>query len=244
MTDWWAMANDAAGLPGSYQNVSAQVRAQNDLNMVNADAASNSNEDDLESALAEGRLTRAELVRSAENICRFLLTLPCWAHSLGRESDLDRELRDSLPQEDLSMHNAIPIVVDGPEVPIDPSLIKAQRGETSVLAVTTPHRGIVRLELEARAVNQPRMAQLPFSVFQDRGLVREVTLTGADTEWTPVSVELALCYTANYLLKFYFAQSGLELRNLRLVLAQDLEAQFRETQAARRAGEEGNADPV
>lgn len=244
MTDWWAMANDAAGLPGSYQNVSAQVRAQNDLNMVNADAASNSNEDDLESALAEGRLTRAELVRSAENICRFLLTLPCWPHSLGQESDLDRELRDSLSQEDLSMHNAVPIVVDGPEVPIDPSLIKARRGETSVLAVTTPHRGIVRLELEARAVNQPRMAQLPFSVFQDRELVREVTLTGADTEWTPVSVELALCYTANYLLKFYFAQSGLELRNIRLVLAQDLEAQFREAQAARRAGEEGNADPV
>ena len=242
MTDWWAMANDAAGLPGNYQNVSAQVRAQNDLNMVNADAASNSNEDDLASALSEGRLTRAELVRSAENICRFLLTLPCWPHSLGQESDLDLELRESLSEEDLSMHNAVSVVVDRPEVPLDAALIRAQRGETSVLAVTTPHRGIVRLELEARAVKQPRMAQLPFSVFQDRELVREVTLTGADTEWTPVSLELKLCYTSNFLLRFYFAQSGLELRNLRLVLAEDLEEQFRKAQAEARATDRGNAD--
>jgi len=244
MTDWWAMANDAAGLPGSYQNVSAQVRAQNDLNMVNADAASNSNADDLDSALAEGRLTRAELTRSAENICRFLLTLPCWPHSLGQESDLDRELRETLSREDLSLRDAVPVVIDAPEVPLDAALIRAQRGETTVLAVTTPHRGTVRLELEARAVNQPLMAQLPFSVFQDRELVREVTLTGADTAWTPVSVELRLCYTGNFLLKLYFAQSGLELRNVRLVLAEDLEEQFREAQAARRAGEEGNGDPV
>ena len=244
MTDWWAMANDAAGQPGSYQNVSAQVRAQNDLNMVNADAASNSNADDLERALAEGRLTRAELTRSAENICRFLLTLPCWPHSLGQESDLDRELRESLSQEDLSLRDAVPVVLGAPEVALDAALIRAQRGETTVLAVTTPHRGTVRLELEARAVNQPLLAQLPFSVFQDRNLVREVTLTGADTAWVPVSVELQLCYTGNFLLKLYFAQSGLELRNVRLVLAEDLEEQFREAQAARRAGEEGNADPV
>jgi beta-glucosidase len=88
------------------------------------------------------------------------------------------------------------------------------------------------------------MAQLPFSVFQDRDLIREITLTGADTAWVPVSVELRLCYTSNFLLKIYFAQSGLELRNVRLVLAEDLEAQFREAQAARRAGEEGNGDPA
>ena len=38
------------------------------------------------------------------------------------------------------------------------------------------------------------------------------------------------------------AQSGLELRNLRLVLAEDLEEQFRKAQAEARATERGNAD--
>ena len=243
MTDWWAMANDFAGDPGSYQNVSAQVRAQNDLNMVNADAASNSNGDDLDTALAEGRLTRAELVRSAANICRFLLTLPVWPHSLGQESELDRELRASLSRDEQSMQNVVNLVTDLTETVIDPALIRAVRGETTVFAVTTPRRGIFRLDLEARAVNQPPMAQLPFSVFQDRELVREVSLSGTDTEWKPVSVELAPSYITNFFLKLYFAQSGLELRNIRLVLQEDREEEIKAAQAAARATDRGNADP-
>ena len=244
MTDWWAMANDFAGAPGSYQNVSAQVRAQNDLNMVNADAASNSNGDDLDAALAEGRLTRAELVRCAGNICRFLLTLPVWPHSLGRESDLDRELQASLSREDQALHNVVNLVTDRAETAIDPAQIRAVRGETTVFAVTTPRRGIFRLDLEARAVNQPPMAQLPFSVFQDRTLVREVVLSGKDTDWTPVSVVLSPSYITNFFLKLYFAQSGLELRNIRLVLQEDREEEIRAAQAAARATDRGNADPV
>ena len=244
MTDWWAMANDFAGAPGSYQNVSAQVRAQNDLNMVNADAASNSNGDDLDAALAEGRLTRAELVRCAGNICRFLLTLPVWPHSLGRESDLDRELQASLSREDQALHNVVNLVTDRAETAIDPAQIRAVRGETTVFAVTTPRRGIFRLDLEARAVNQPPMAQLPFSVFQDRTLVREVVLSGKDTDWTPVSVVLNPSYITNFFLKLYFAQSGLELRNIRLVLQEDREEEIRAAQAAARATDRGNADPV
>ena len=244
MTDWWAMANDTAGAPGSYQNVSAQVRAQNDLNMVNADAASNSNGDDLEAALAQGRLTRAELARSAANICRFLLTLPVWPHSLGQESELDRELRASLSREEQSMHDVVSIVTGPDGAVIDPALVRAVRGETTVFAVTTPRRGVFRLDLEARAVNQPPMAQLPFSVFQDRDLVREVSLSGADTEWTPVSVRLNPSYITSFFLKLYFAQSGLELRNIRLVLQEDREEEIKAAQAAARATDRGNADPA
>lgn len=130
------MANDRAGAPGSYQNVSAQVRAQNDLNMVNADAGANSNGDDLDSALAEGRLTRAELVRNATNICRFLLTLPVWPHSLGLESDLDRELAESLSQEDLAAQNVVSLTAAEAAAGIDASLIRAVRGESTMLAIT------------------------------------------------------------------------------------------------------------
>ena len=227
MTDWWAMANDAAGTPGSLQNVSAQVRAQNDLNMVNVNAASNSNHDDLDSALAEGRLTRAELVRSAANICRFLLTLPVWPHSLGEESDLDRELAESLTDDDVSLQHVENITVEGPVTFIDPARIRSVRGETTVLAVSTAQRGIFCLELEARAVGQVRMAQLPFSVYMNRDLIREVTLTGADVEWIPVSVEFPPCPPGNIYLKLFFAQSGLELQNIRLIRKEILSEETR-----------------
>lgn len=242
MTDWWAMANDAPGAPGSYQNVSAQIRAQNDLNMVNADAGVNSNEDDLAEALAGERLTRAELVRSAANICRFLLTLPVWPHSLGLESDLDLALRESLSEQDLSLQRVVPVVTESGETAIDASLIHCVRGETTVFAVTTPKRGLFRLEMEARAVNQPPMAQLPFSVFKDKDLIRSVTLTGANTDWTPVSVELPPTYITNFFLKLYFAQNGLELRHVRLILAEDMENQIREAMQAARASDRGNSN--
>ena len=244
MTDWWAMANDEAGAPGSLQNVSAQVRAQNDLNMVNADAASNSNHDDLDSALAEGRLTRAELARSAANICRFLLTLPVWSHSLGEESELDRELAKSLSQDSLSLQHAVEITVAERETVIDPALIPPVRGETTVLTVNVVRRGIYCLELEARAVGQARMAQLPFSVYQDHELIREVTLTGSDTEWTPVTVDFPMCYSRNFYLRFFFAQSGLELRNIRLVLKEDREDKVQTYIEAHRSADPEDKDPV
>ena len=43
---------------------------------VNADAASNSQHDNLDDALADGRLTRDALVRSAMNICRTVMNSP------------------------------------------------------------------------------------------------------------------------------------------------------------------------
>lgn len=61
MTDWWAKGNDREGEEATRENVAAQVRAQNDLNMVNADAASNSQHDNLDDAIADGRLTRDAL---------------------------------------------------------------------------------------------------------------------------------------------------------------------------------------
>ena len=227
MTDWWAMANDAAGEAGSYQNVSAQVRAQNDLNMVNTDAASNSNGDDLPEALAEGRLTRAELARSAGNICRFLLRCPVWPHSLGIESELDKALREGLSREESATLDVIPLTLGSDCAEIDAGLIRAKQGETTAFSVTTPHRGRLTLEMEVRAADGlSPVAQLSCSIFRDAELIKTVTLTGADTEWRAVSVNIPEAYRYTVLLKFYFSQSGMEVRSVRLRMAEDMEEQI------------------
>ncbi|MBQ0092050.1 MAG: glycoside hydrolase family 3 C-terminal domain-containing protein [Clostridiales bacterium] len=71
MTDWWAKVNaDEAG-ECNMTSLHRMVKAQNDLYMVTPDASTR--EDDLPEALADGRLSRAELVRCAEHICRFAL---------------------------------------------------------------------------------------------------------------------------------------------------------------------------
>ncbi len=82
MTDWGAMGNDGPGKPASRENVASQIRAQNDLNMVNENAEENSAGDNLLEALRDGSLTRGELLRSAGNICRYLMGTPVFCDSI------------------------------------------------------------------------------------------------------------------------------------------------------------------
>ena len=67
MTDWWAKMNDE-GQDGDTRNTAAMVRGQNDVYMVVSDAASNSAQDNTLEGLADGRITRGELLRSAAAI--------------------------------------------------------------------------------------------------------------------------------------------------------------------------------
>ena len=79
MTDWWAKMNDCVTAGRAERNYMAfMVRAQNDVYMVinNNGAEINSNNDDIEKAVAEGYLTIAELQRCAMNILRFILGAP------------------------------------------------------------------------------------------------------------------------------------------------------------------------
>ena len=228
MTDWWAMGNDEAGQKGSYKNFAAQVRAQNDLNMVNSDAGANSNEDNLNGALKLGTVTRYELVRCAANICNFLLKAPVWKHSLGIESALDKELAKAVEAgDDAMLKSMVPVLMDKEEIELDPKHLKAEKGETKAFAITTARRGVITAELVMRAKDQPAMAQLPLSIFMDRNLIRTITLTGMDTEWQTVEVELPPSFMVNYYLKFYFGQAGLEFKSVKLKLTKDFEDMFK-----------------
>ena len=79
MTDWWAKMNDVVtGGKESNQDTRDMVRAQNDAYMVvnNNGAEINSNGDNTEAAIIEGRLTVGELQRTSMNILRFILVAP------------------------------------------------------------------------------------------------------------------------------------------------------------------------
>ena len=227
MTDWWAQANDAPGEPGSYKNVAAQVRAQNDLNMINVNADANSNKDNLEEALANGTLTRGELLRSASNICRFLLGCPCMAHSLGQESGLDLELKESFQEEDNVIRNMIHLQMKTNVFPIDPSCIAVGHGGTTMFCVTPLHRGSCELDLELRAATDNRVAQLPVSIFKDRELAGNILLNGADTDWQSFVIPLPASHGASFFLKLFFAQGGIEIRKAVIRKTSDLDDSFR-----------------
>ena len=86
MTDWDAYGSEENG-PGSMQQTSAMIRAQNDLYMVTKSAEKNANGDDTAQGLSEGRITRGELQRAARNILRFLLDSPAYLRMYGLDGE-------------------------------------------------------------------------------------------------------------------------------------------------------------
>ena len=71
MTDWWARCNLKEGVSATKSNIAQMVKAQNDLYMVVDQAQTH--QDNMRSSLESGFLRRCELVRSAKNICNFII---------------------------------------------------------------------------------------------------------------------------------------------------------------------------
>ncbi len=223
MTDWWAKGNDFPGDEGLLSNVAAQVRAQNDLNMVNASAQDNSSKDNLNKAFADGRLTRAELLRSAANICRFLLGSVSMIFSEGRQTPLDEELLQSLSEEDLAMRQMIVARFLTREYDFDTSLIKTERGEQTVFNVQPRQQGVYKILIDIRAKEgYSPIAQMSMSLFLDKDLAKSVTLTGADTQWQTIEL-VHPSFVNSFFLKFFFGQTGIEVGRVRMEMIETRE---------------------
>ena len=212
MSDWWAEGNDRGGA-GSTKHVAAMVRAQNDVFMVVADPEHNSGGDDLTAALAEGRLTRGELQRSAANICRFLLQTPAFRRSIGHTSALDDQL-EAMAEQDMQQaaQSGQPLTLRNGTA-IDITAIDNGYRRTTAFRVTAGEGGSYTLHLRCRAMpgNSP-LAQIPVSVFAGRVFLKTMTITGAQTDWCDFTVSLPALNTGDeFFLRFYFGQSGMEL---------------------------------
>lgn len=228
MTDWWAKINDE-GEKATVQNTAAMVRGQNDLYMVTGDALSNSNEDNSMEALREGTLTRGELQRSAANICRFLLASPAYLRKVGRETELDRELKKCAEQENASTGPIVKVEMLE-EAQVDSSLIDTAKGKNTTIQVAVKERGMFRLEFTCRAAEGTGdLAQLPVSVFQDKQLVETVTLAGSEKEWQTRVVRFPVpLFNYTFFIRLFFGMSGMELKDVKVVMEQSLEEVIRQ----------------
>lgn len=227
MTDWWAKANDEGG-PASFQNTAAMVRAQNDLYMVTGDSLSNSNEDNSMEKLADGSVFRSEYVRSAANICRFLLQSPAYLRMVGKETDLDRELQRLAEQEMSVTGNMFKLEIFE-EADVDETWIDKAKGKSTTLEVTAKERGLFRMEFECRAAaDAAPLAQINLSVFQDKQLAETVTLAGSDKEWTKKVVHFPdPLFSYTFFVKLFFGMSGMELRNIKIYMTKSMEEETR-----------------
>lgn len=234
MTDWWAKANDE-GQEASMRNTAAMVRSQNDLYMVVGDALSNSNEDNSMEELQKGTVTRGEYQRSAVNICRFLLASPAYLRKIGKETELDQELR-KCAEEEVSATGAIVKTEVFHEVEVDAAAIDTGRGKSTTLQITAQERGLFRMEFLCRAsAEASELAQLSMSVFQDKQLAATVTLSGADKEWQKRVVDFPNpLFSYTFYAKLFFGISGMELKDIKIIMSESHEEMIRAREKANR----------
>ena len=216
MTDWWAKGNEE-GCEGTLDQVSAQVRSQNDLNMVNTDADTNSNGDDLVAGLASGKVTLGELQRTAINICRVLMRMPAMWHALGIDDELDLELKRIIAEEENGAQDMINLEMDA-EGRIDSSVIPTEKGRQATLCIRRNQRGYYKMQFKLRVTTRNPLAQLPLSISKDRVLLTTISLRGDDNEWKEFEVDLGDVFNPYFYMKFFFGQNGMEISDIRCEL--------------------------
>ncbi len=222
MTDWWARCNDE-GQPGERTNTAAMVRAQNDLYMVTTSAGENSMHDNSAEGLAKGTVDRGEFLRCAANICAFLLKSPALLRLRGIETELDKELGEAPSFDDGSASEMHYVETDAAgTAAMDVALIGLEKGDNTRFGVSVKERGLYTLKLTLRSTDSNDVSQLPISVFQDRNLLGTITFTGAQREWETVEMDVH-AFTGSFYLRFFAAQTGLELQSCTLVLKQSFE---------------------
>ncbi|MCR5272088.1 MAG: beta-glucosidase, partial [Lachnospiraceae bacterium] len=225
MTDWWAKGGTVEN--NSIVYMSSIVKAQNDLYMVTSDAKSNTNKDDSKEALAEGRVTRAEYQRNAANICKFIMNKPVFARFIKEGDEIDNKLSNEADDEEVTFDSMVDcrIGIDG-TTDIDPKLIKTGRNDSTMVSVAIRDRGEYKLTMKVRANALSELAQIPLSIFKDKELAKMITLTGEDRDWKEVEVQFSPSYQT-FFLKFYFAQDGMELKDMKVVMTKSHEEAIR-----------------
>ena len=224
MTDWWSVMNEEGEAP-TMQNTGVMVRAQNDLFMVTADSQSNALHDDSMEAMAEGRTTRGEYQRCADNICRMLMRSPVMDRFLGKTPEDDLVVIGDEGGEEEEMQNlAHYIVEDG--MPLDMSAVNTERGNSEIFGFQMKEPGVYNISAKMRASTEtPELSQMSLSVFMDNQIKGTFHISGADREWTKQSLDLGFVM-GNHYIKLYFSMGGMELNEICFEKTGDMKLPF------------------
>ncbi len=158
MTDWWANINDRGCAPDK-NNFAAMVRAQNDVYMVCANSEQHT--DNIQAALADGTLTRAELQRCAKNVLSFLLD----THAMKRMMNADEKVEViNKPDETIDAEAASKVYYLEDELEIDLSDVKVRRNMDHSFTIERAKEGAYSITITASS-NASELAQMPITIF-------------------------------------------------------------------------------
>ena len=212
MTDWWAQINEEGEAP-SKSNTIPMVRAQNDLYMVVTNAIENTGEDNTAEGLADGRLTRGELVRNAANVCRVLMKSPCMKRFVTGTSETWQEI--GLPEgavETISWTKEIYVDHEGEYDLLD---MPTDKGCVDELQISFKEKGFYRMYFDMSSTAS-EIAQMPVSIFNGANLLGTISIHGTGGLIETRDLELVAEVVLAVNLKFKFGLSGVKMHRVRI----------------------------
>ncbi len=210
MTDWWANVNYRGEEPRR-SNYVPMAKAQNDVYMVCSD--SSCADPDIEKALADGTLSRAELQRNAANVLRVLLDTHAMKRIMGEDDTVEIINRaDSEGGGD----DPVEFYDLGEKFTLDLTGVKSVQGENYSFAVVVNNPGFYKVTITASST-QSSLAQIPLTFIAMGTPCGTFTWNG--TEGKPVSYTKEIPFFSKFTaIRLYFAQSGLDLHSVEFEL--------------------------
>lgn len=222
MTDWWANVNFRGEEPKRAFFVPMAI-AQNDVYMVCADTSCA--DEDIDTALADGTLTRGELQRNATNICNFIIGTNAMKRLCGEADEIEIINR---PDEEMDSDEPVIFYDIEKEFELDLSGIKSVQGKNYRFALNVATTGFYKVTITASST-QSSLAQIPVTLFL-MGTANG-TFTWNGTDGKPVAMENEVPVFSHFTaVRLYFAQSGLDMHSIKFELvrpAENLEVAFK-----------------
>ncbi len=210
MTDWWANVNRRGQAPDK-RDLAAMAMAQNDVYMVCADGEHH--DDNTLESLGKGELKRAELQRNAANVLGVVLRSNAMKRLLGTAPAVEivgREEEGSISQEDVPCYH----IAD--QLTVDLSGVKTARDFSYSFVLDMEKVGRYRFTLTASS-EAGELAQIPVTIFSMGTACGTFTWNG--TGGKPVSYSGSTFMFSRYTtIRLYFAQGGLDLKDIRFEL--------------------------
>lgn len=224
MTDWWAESNYEGG-PSSRQTHAPMVAAGNDLFKVCQDA-SDHGQDDVMTALKEGKITLGQLQRNTEHILRFILKSPAMLYEMDEISEEELAERKAADEEDGNYGDITYYKSDENDcITIDGSGWETKSGTSLVFGIEAVHPGFYDLEITAKSDLNP-LAQLPVSIFYDNALKEMISFRGSEGAPITEKRDFGVIFGKNHYIKLYFGATGLTIDRLVIRFREKIEMPF------------------
>lgn len=106
--------------------------------------------------------------------------------------------------------------------------MNTDKGNSTLVELTVKERGAYKLELYCRVPSQEDLAQISMTLYQDKQILKTISLTGADKEWVKQEIKMRPAFLNTGFLKFYFGQGGMELKEAKVILVESWEEKIKE----------------